>query len=245
MAILREHIPYLAEIFSMDGFLRDPVLEFGSQDCLDKRRPALRSRPFLWAKLLFAVLMKRRPLSSFRFRPMPATIRKFQAGNLREILRNHGCVEIRTLDLFDARADYRHDMNNPLPPELNRQFKTVIDIGSIEHVFDARQCLTNLFNLVADDGHLMLQAPCFGYFNNGFHTFSPECLLQALALNGFEVRNVKYTTSGGAELTNPEAALSATIWIVARKQKMIGRFVVPQQGRWQTAYQNTAKPAVS
>ena len=245
MAILSEHVPYLAEILALDGFLQDPVLEFGFHDFLDKRRPFLRSRPFLRAKLLLTVLLKRRALNSFHFRPMPAMARKFQAGNLEEVLRNHGCKAIRTLDLFDARADYRHDMNEPLPPELNRQFKTVIDIGSIEHVFDTRQCLANLFDLVDDGGHLMLQTPCFGYFNHGLHTFSPECLLQALALNGFEVRLVKYTTSGGAELTDPEAAFSATIWIVARKRKTIGRFIVPQQGRWQTAYQNTANPAVS
>lgn len=242
MAVLREHIPYFADILGLEGFLKDPVLVFGFQDCLYKIRRPLSRGAILRAKIYLTLLQKRRPLASASFRDTAAVPPNFQAADLQQILGNYGSRQVSTLDLFDVRADFRHDMNYPLPAEMKRRFGTVIDVGSLEHVFDTKQCLANLFELVADDGHLMLHAPCNGHFDHGFHTFSPECLLQALDLNGFEIRYLKYSTSGGVELTDPGAAFNAVIWIVARKLVHRDHFVIPQQGRWTRAYGDARFP---
>ena len=244
MSISIEHLPYYAEILALDGFLRDPVLTFGCHDFKDSRFPSLRRQMGRRIRVYLTLGLKRRPWTDARFRPMREVPRKFRAATFGEILHNHGVKEVRMLDLFDSRADLRIDMNDPLPDGLNGRFGTVIDIGSIEHVFDTRQCLSNLFDLVAVQGHLLLHTPCNGFFDHGFHTFSPECMLQALELNGFEVRYLKFSGVGGAELKDPEAGWSSLMWIVARKVRCAGAFVVPQQGRWKPIYTARAVQAV-
>jgi hypothetical protein len=127
-------------------------------------------------------------------------------------------------------------MNSPLPAALTGQFRTVLDIGSIEHVFDTRQCLANLFALVPLGGSLMIHTPVHGFFDHGFHTFSPDCLIQAFELNGFEITYLKYSATGGVELADPSLLNDTLIWIAGRRREAPGEFVVPQQGRWSSVY---------
>lgn len=234
--ILREHLPYFAEIFALKGFVTDPVLTFGYHELERRPPPGWPRKLGRLSRILCTLAAKKRTLASVRFRGGEAVPTAFAASDLHGILRNYGSRRISVLDLFDARAELRQDMNTPLNPKWKQAFRTVIDIGSIEHVFDTRQCLANLFDLVAVGGHVMLHTPCNGFFDHGFHTFSPECLLQALELNGFEIRHVKYSSTGGVEVLEPDAAFSTLIWIVAQRKLCRDEFVVPQQGRWKTAY---------
>jgi hypothetical protein len=146
--------------------------------------------------------------------------------------------DIRTMDYFDKRADIIHDMNLPVDDSLRGAFSTVIDIGSLEHVFDTKQCLWNLFKLLKVNGHLLLDTPCNGYFGHGLHTFSPECLIQAVEINGFEVKYLKYSTPDGYELEHPGIVSNAIIWLAAEKKEEKESFVIPQQGYWRDIYKN-------
>ena len=235
MAVLRDHIPYYLDILCMDEFLRDPVLVFGSQDCYCEKKRTLKKFIKQRAKLWFQLLLKRKfeGVKHRRLRKIPL---EFQVNNLQEILKNYGMNEVKTLDFFDDRADFNFDMNNPLLSDLKGRFKTVIDIGSIEHVFDTKQCLWNLFDLLQTEGHLLIHTPCNGYFDHGFHTFSPEYLAQSVELNGFKIKYLKFSTPDGIELKNPNSVCDALIWIVARKVKNIKHFNIPQQGRWEKSY---------
>jgi len=235
MAVLRDHIPYYLEILDIDEFLRDPILIFGFHGCWyeEKRisKRFVKQRVMLW--LQFLSKMKFRGVKFRSLRKIPV---KFQENNLQEILKNYGMNEVKTLDLFDDRADFNFDMNTPLPSDLKGRFKTVIDIGSLEHIFDTKQCLWNLFSLLQTEGHLLIHTPCNGYFDHGFHTFSPECLTQAIELNGFKIEYLKFATPCGIELRNPDSVCDALILIVAKKLKHIKHFNIPQQGRWERIY---------
>jgi hypothetical protein len=188
-------------------------------------------------KLYFKLLLRNKSFKAARRTEQPEIPAKFRANNLQEVLRNYGMNSVKTIDLFDNRADLRLDMNASLPSELIQQFNTVIDIGTIEHVFDTKQALSNLMGLVGERGHLLIHTPCKGYFNHGFHTFSPECLLQALELNGFSIKYLKFSTPDGIEIENPGYAVDALIWIVAERLTTHKEFIVPQQGRWKTYYE--------
>ena len=140
------------------------------------------------------------------------------------------------LDFFDPRSQLRYDMNSPVPVSEHESYATFIDIGSLEHVFDTRQCLENCLRMIAIGGHYLLHVPVNGYYGHGFHVFSPECLLDALHLNGFHVIYEKYSTQRGEVIADPSTPGDILAWIVARKERSLDRFVCPQQSKWSTRY---------
>jgi hypothetical protein len=152
--------------------------------------------------------------------------RYFASMGLREV----------SLDLFDPRSELRFDMNDPVPECEHDRYGTFIDIGSLEHVFDTRQCFENCLRMVAPGGHYLLHTPVNGYFGHGFHVFNPECLADALELNGFRVVYQKYSTQCGCPVTDPSAAGDILAWIAARKERPLTKFVCPQQRKWYTRY---------
>lgn len=141
-----------------------------------------------------------------------------------------------SLDLFDPRSELRYDMNQAVPACEHERYGTFIDIGSLEHVFDTRQCFENCLRMVAPGGHYLLHAPVNGYFAHGFHVFNPECLVGGLEENGFHVVYRKYSTQGGQPVADPSAPGDVLTWIVARKERSLGQFVCPQQTKWYTRY---------
>ena len=235
MAVKRYDIPYYLDVFSIPGFLKDPVLIFGFQDCLYGRKISMRSRIKERTKLWMEMRLRRKR-GWIKSRPVTAIPEEFQEKNLSDILKNFGLRDVRTMDYFDKRADIVQDMNHPIDKLLNGVFSTVIDIGSLEHVFDTKQCLWNLFRLLKVHGYLLLYTPCNGYFNHGFHTFSPECIIRAVEMNGFEVKYLKYSTRDGFELEHPNIVSDAILWLAAEKKEEKESFVIPQQACWADIY---------
>lgn len=138
-------------------------------------------------------------------------------------------VRARALDLFDTRADLRHDLNKPLPPDLTERFGAVIDVGCIEHVFSTRHCLENYMRLCAPGGHLFIHAPVNGFLYHGLHVFSPELFIRTFLLNGFEIRLLAYSSPAGLPLDDPSDATNSILWIVGRKGRSGTEFIAPQQ----------------
>jgi hypothetical protein len=161
---------------------------------------------------------------------------EYRVANFSELLHNYGANDIQVLDLFDARADLRYDMNLPVPTKELGRYGVVIDIGSLEHVFDTRQCLENCLSMVRVGGFYCLHTPVKGYYLHGLHTFNPEALLQALTLNGFELVYHRYSTDGGAPLDDPAKGENVLIWLVGRKIADVSVFRYPQQRGWKELY---------
>ena len=245
MTVSSDHIPYYQEMFSLEGFLADPVLVFGVEDCYVRRKRFLdcffRPKRFMrrqvmeWARVRARMMLfgLKGTVARREVRDIPE---RFRQKTLQDILARYGLSEILTLDFFDKRADEIHDMNLPLPDSFNGRFSTVIDIGNLEDVFDTRQCMWNLFRAVKVGGHLLMVTPCKGYFNHGLHTFSPECIFQACEINGFEIRYLKYSTPAGLEIERPDMVPDAVMLFVAFKKYEHETFVVPQQGYWNDIY---------
>lgn len=100
-----------------------------------------------------------------------------------------GAEDIVSLDASSYEdASEVFDLNDELPEHLQRKFSAVLDGGTIEHVFDARQALTNAMQLVEVGGHLLLMTPTSGAAGHGFYQFSPELYWRALSpQNGFAI----------------------------------------------------------
>lgn len=231
MAIAKSHIPYYEDILGISGLLRDPVLIFGVQRWwiapYTSTFSLARRRLHLWLNAKRWGMQGRA-----RYRPVSCIPQAFQRESLNAILNGLGAEHVMTLDAFDPQADIIHDMNTPVDKSWIGFFNTVIDIGCLEHVFDTRQCLANLFGMLRIGGHLVLHTPCKGYYGHGYHTFSPECITDVLTSNGFEIRYLKFSSRDGFELDDPDMDSNVLIWVVAKKAEQKDCFVVPQQGRW-------------
>lgn len=78
------------------------------------------------------------------------------------------------------------DLNREIPPELENAFTTVLDSGSLEHVFDFPTAIANCMRMVAPDGHLLVVTPANNMAGHGFYQFSPELFYRVLCeSNGF------------------------------------------------------------
>lgn len=216
MAVLAGHVRWYEQIFAREGFLAEPVLLFGFQDI------GIAPQHF-----------------SGRLGGVPEA---YRVADLVEFLHRRGLAAVEVVDHFDPRAQHRWDMNLPVPAAAHGSFGTLIDIGSLEHVFDTRQALENCLRLVRLGGHYLLHTCVKGYYLHGLHTFHPEVLGEALRLNGFEIVFRAYSSADGEPLADPAYAEDALLWLVGRKLAELAEFVCPQQGGWEQAY---APPSLS
>jgi hypothetical protein len=229
MGVRDVQIPFYEEIFAMPGVLADPVVLFGYQDILVAG---------IFSKSLSELDFKHK-LVKLYFKLTGRLVQipdEYLVPDLIEFLRRRGLRELDTIDLFDDRAALRFDMNYPIPDAYRERYQTFIDLGSLEHVFDTRQCLENCLRMVRPGGHYLLSTPVNGHFDHGLHTFSPEALLQALTLNDFEIVYHAYSTQSGKRLKSPNLGRDVVIWLLGRKLRSMGAFQMPQQGRWRDVY---------
>jgi hypothetical protein len=160
----------------------------------------------------------------------------FSSGSLPEVFRALGYRSVVSLDHFDSRAELSYDMNLPVPESEHGKYRTLIDIGCLEHVFDTLQCLENCGRMLQVGGHYLLHTPVNGYFGHGLHVFNPQGLVDCLELNGFALGYLKFSTSSGVPVRDPSAPGDCLIWLVARKVREAKAFTAPQQRNWGDFY---------
>jgi len=118
-----------------------------------------------------------------------------------------GARSIQSVDYSDYQhADLVHDLNTPLPESWEDRFDALIDGGSIEHIFDIRQVLTNYMESVKVGGNVFLMTTANNMCGHGFYQFSPEFFYRVFAQdNGFEVVDM-------AMIESPLLTFEASRW---------------------------------
>jgi len=90
-----------------------------------------------------------------------------------------------------AEATIIHDLNQPIPKNLHSRYETLIDGGSIEHIFNFPQCIMNYKNLIKDKGNLFICTVANNYLGHGFYQFSPELFFRIFDTNyGFKLETL-------------------------------------------------------
>jgi SAM-dependent methyltransferase len=88
-------------------------------------------------------------------------------------------------------ASIVHDLNVAIEPLLHRTFDAVFDGGTLEHLFDIKQVLSNYMNLVKVGGSLFICTNANNLCGHGFYQFSPEFFYRVFTeANGFEVESL-------------------------------------------------------
>ncbi|SRR6266568_401252 len=117
-----------------------------------------------------------------------------------EFLQLLGADEVLACDASSYEgAAIVHDLNEPVPAQLHERFETVIDGGTLEHVFNFPVAIESAMQMVKAGGRLFIITPANNYFGHGFYQFSPELFYRVLsAENGFRVeRMIALVDDGG------------------------------------------------
>jgi hypothetical protein len=85
-----------------------------------------------------------------------------------------GASSVESFDVSDyEKATHIVDLNVPLPESFGG-FNTVIDAGTLEHVFNISEALRNVSNLCAPGGQILHVLPANNFCGHGFWQVSPE-----------------------------------------------------------------------
>jgi hypothetical protein len=117
-------------------------------------------------------------------------------------LLNHIGADV--VDSMDAShfegATVLQDLNEPLAVHLRQAYTAVVELGTIEHVFNFPQAIKNLMDMVAVGGHLIIVTPCNNFMGHGFYQFSPELFFRVLsAENGYRLLEMIYYHFGESD----------------------------------------------
>lgn len=167
-----------------------------------------------------------------------------------------GAETVDSMDVSDfEKATILHDMNKPIGPELKNRFTSVIDGGTLEHVFNFPVAIKNCMEMLQVGGHYIGFAPTNNEMGHGFYQFSPELWYRVFSEeNGFVVKKMFITLSqndgsyGWYEVADPQQVNSRVtlvndhplfILFIAEKIKETPIFEkTPQQidyvGQWDT-----------
>ncbi len=104
----------------------------------------------------------------------------------RKFFEAFGFDAIDSLDIPGSEhpAEILHDLNEPLPNDLCGKYNFLMDPGTLEHVFDQRQCLENIHRALAVGGVVCHFVPIYSY-NGGYYSVNPNVINDFYALNGF------------------------------------------------------------
>jgi SAM-dependent methyltransferase len=84
-------------------------------------------------------------------------------------------------------SDLVIDLNNRVNNKLINKFDNIVDIGTLEHVFDTSSALENYIRMLKKGGYLLIAVPCSNMIDHGFYTFSPTLFYDYFTSNNFKV----------------------------------------------------------
>jgi SAM-dependent methyltransferase len=113
----------------------------------------------------------------------------------RALYRRLGLRDYTSIDMFDARADWRLDLNQPC--RLPRRFSVVTNFGSSEHIFNIAQSFRTVHELLEPGGTALFVLPAFGDINHGFWNVHPTVYFDVAEENGYTVEDLVYIDNFG------------------------------------------------
>ncbi|MEM9553013.1 MAG: class I SAM-dependent methyltransferase [Acidobacteriota bacterium] len=191
-------------------------------------------------------------------------------------IRRQGCIDDRSffrllgvdgvssLDVNDYEgAEFLHDLNQPIPPELEGRFDLVHEGGTLHHVFDVPQVLDNIYRLLKPGGRIVHGiVPANNHLDLGFYQFSPTLFADFYSANHWSIERlvffeyVSWWVAGRLETGpwkiydyEPDALAGVSygragnrqigLFVVATKTDESTGDIVPQQNYYQRAWRQS------
>lgn len=144
------------------------------------------------------------------------------------------------IDLTGTPAALKHNLNYPL--DLGRQFGTVINHGTAEHIFSVGNVFKIMHDHCAAGGLMIHESPFTGWIDHGFYCLQPTLYLDVAATNSYELLYLAVTDIDQNELreirsreelldlaASKELPNNGMLFVASRKQEN-RPFRVPEQG---------------
>ncbi len=137
-----------------------------------------------------------------------------EKGYAEPFLRMLGASEIVSFDASDyEKASCIHDFNLPLDRRYFGRFSAVLDGGTLEHIFNFPQAISNCMEMVETGGHFLGITPANNFVGHGFYQFSPELFFRIFSAgNGFAVRQILAFESTRASSERWDSVRACTSW---------------------------------
>jgi SAM-dependent methyltransferase len=156
---------------------------------------------------------------------------------------------------YDGASDktLKLDLNEAI--DLGRRFDLVMNLGTLEHVFNIAQGFKTIHDHTAPGGLMIHGLPFSGWVDHGFYSFNPTFFWDLAAANGYEVVTMILTAVNPfrmARLKTREDAFTpaaaeigpnALIYAVFRRPAAVAAFRVPTQGYYDRAISEEAVEA--
>jgi len=108
-------------------------------------------------------------------------------ANCQTILALLGAQRVYVADISKyENPDIIMDLNTPVGQELYNRFDIILDIGTLEHIFNIPQALKNMKLMLKPGGSVILGYPCSNFINHGFYHICPTLLYDYFSANGFD-----------------------------------------------------------
>lgn len=108
-------------------------------------------------------------------------------ANCQTILTLLGADKVYVADVSDyENPDIIMDFNVPVDNKYHNKFDIILDIGTLEHIFNIPRALENIKLMCKPGGTIILFAPASNAINHGFYQICPTLFRDYFALNGFE-----------------------------------------------------------
>lgn len=111
-----------------------------------------------------------------------------------------GAIHTLDVDAYEG-AEIIHDMNLPLPPSLVGSYDLVIDVGTIEHIFDLKQAFWNLHDLVKVGGHAFHISPS-NMLDHGFINLNAVLIRDYYTQSGWQKEELFYIATPNSDTGN-------------------------------------------
>jgi SAM-dependent methyltransferase len=133
-------------------------------------------------------------LKAFGYNDHASELKKRNNGYCEPFLQLLGAEKVDSMDVSDyEKATLLHDLNNPIDEQHKGTYQTVIDSGTLEHVFNFPVAIKNCMELIQPGGHYIGITPCNNFFGHGFYQFSPELYYRVFSKeNGFQVKKMYF-----------------------------------------------------
>lgn len=114
------------------------------------------------------------------------------------LFRDLGYGKYLELDIND-RADIVWDLNLPIPEDYHEHFALVYDGGTLEHIFNPHQDVTNMLRMTKLGGKIAHSQGIGDQVNHEYWTFNPSFLIDFYQANGCVLRELFILDLDGTE----------------------------------------------
>lgn len=107
--------------------------------------------------------------------------------NAQALLKIFGGKNVSVADISSYESpDFILDLNDLIvDPNLLNRFDVIVDVGTLEHIFDINVALSNIVRMLKVGGRLILVVPASNAIDHGFYSFSPTLFFDYFSDNGF------------------------------------------------------------